>query len=68
MTHTIVNKVIFSISSHQDLQFDTKCGYIHRLTPSKGRMEAGGDQFMSYNVQALFKTFNLIPNMATFRG
>ena len=27
-----VNEVLFSLSSHQDLQFDTKYDYIHRLT------------------------------------
>ena len=66
MTHFIL-----SIKSYFfKFSFYTKYGYIHRLTPSKFGIEAGGewDPFMSYNVQDLFKTFKLIPNMATFRG
>ena len=72
MTHFIMSKRhIFLKFSPIHLQFDTKYGYIRRLTPSGtiiGWDWREYDPFKLYNFQDLFKTFDLIPDMAIFRG
>ena len=40
------------------------------MTPFKGGVKVGDDlaSFKSQNLPSLFKTFSLIPNMATFQN
>ena len=56
-----------------ELQFDTKHGYLSKLTPSDPNGGQGHDDPFRYVNKVLFfkvliKTFNLITNMAIFTG